>query len=68
MDVGSSHRVSTRQQEIEEEIQQVSNQPAPNVQDQESFPTLGGKKGTSLGGGGGGSAPKTKATTSYRHG
>merc|ERR1739838_900287 len=65
MEVGTGHRVSTRQHEIEEEIQQVRNEPAPNVQDQESFPTLGGKKGTPLGGGGG-AAPKPKATTSYR--
>ena len=64
MEVGTGHRVSTRQHEIEEEIQQVRNEPAPNVQDQESFPTLGGKKGTPLGGGG--AAPKPKATTSYR--
>ena len=50
--LGKGHRdqrraqlISQTQQEIEEEIDEVANQPLPNVTDQESFPSLGGKKG-----------------------
>ena len=63
MEVGIGHKTaSSRQQEIEEEIEAVSNQPLPNVQDQESFPSLGGKAGTPMSG----AVKKTKAQTSYR--
>ena len=56
--------LSQAQQEIEEEIDEIANQPLPNVTDQESFPSLGGKKAPSLAGQIG--PKKSAAQTSYR--
>jgi len=64
MEVGVDRKsAANRQAEIEEELEQVQNQPMPNVADQESFPTLGGKTGgkTPMGG-----SKKPVAQQSYR--
>jgi hypothetical protein len=67
IDVGASHRDHQKRQiEIEEEINIMVNQPTPNVADQESFPSLGDKKGKTQPLTGNKIVNKSQAQTTYR--